>query len=339
MLRRLTSEVGLIQPQYWSVDSAGHDDLAMRGAVLLHIRGVRRVADNGLLPSELAAALAEHPSRPGRELCRLMREDGILAPSVVAAALVLAGAGVVLEAVLLRGFLEIGRELPFLGERIAATVAMGSWLLILLLLDAWLAALVTRLGRHLEIRLRLRFLRKVPRLGDRYFQSRLKSDMAERNHVLHRIRGVPDLGARVVRSTFELLFTTSGAIIWIDPATAPIAVCGALCAASVPLLAQPAIAERHPRVRTHTGALGRFYLDALLGLVPIRTHGGERALRREHGRLLGEWGRAGLDLQCKAVRVEALQLLPRSAVRYGRCSAMPTESPTPARFFSLFTGF
>ena len=101
---------------------------AWRGAAAYSRRAAR--GRQRIVAFRTRCGVGEHPSRPGRELCRLMREDGILAPSVVAAALVLAGAGVVLEAVLLRGFLEIGRELPFLGERIAATVAMGSWLLI-----------------------------------------------------------------------------------------------------------------------------------------------------------------------------------------------------------------
>jgi ABC-type transport system involved in cytochrome bd biosynthesis fused ATPase/permease subunit len=78
--------------------------------------------------------------------------------------------------------------------------------------------------------------------------------------------------------------------------------------AILPLAAQPVIIERDLRLRTHTGALSRFYLDALLGLVAIRAHGAERAVRREHSRLLGEWARAGLGLQRAAVCVEALQL-------------------------------
>src|SRR5262249_29408786 len=36
------------------------------------------------------------------------------------------------------------------------------------------------------------------------------------------------------------------------------------------------------------------YLDALLGLVPARTHSAERALRREHESLLSDWARASL---------------------------------------------
>ena len=49
------------------------------------------------------------------------------------------------------------------------------------------------------------------------------------------------------------------------------------------------LGERELRVRAHDGSLARFYLDALLGLMPMRTHAAERAMRREHEALLVEW--------------------------------------------------
>src|SRR5205085_748932 len=57
----------------------------------------------------------------------------------------------------------------------------------------------------------------------------------------------------------------------------------------VPLAAQPALTERDVRMRNHAGALARFYLDALLGLVAIRTHRAEDAMARDHGERLREW--------------------------------------------------
>jgi ABC-type multidrug transport system fused ATPase/permease subunit len=67
--------------------------------------------------------------------------------------------------------------------------------------------------------------------------------------------------------------------------------------------------ERDLRLRTHAGALTHFYLDALLGLVAIHTHGGQPAVRREHESLLSEWARAGLNLQRAVLSLEALQFL------------------------------
>ena len=83
----------------------------------------------------------------------------------------------------------------------------------------------------------------------------------------------------------------------------------AVLALGLPLLAQPLLKERDFRVRSHVGALGRFYLDALLGLVAVRTHAAERAVRREHQNLLAEWARAGIGLQRVVVGVEGVQSL------------------------------
>src|SRR5208283_6175762 len=89
-------------------------------------------------------------------------------------------------------------------------------------LDVPIAAETLRIGRQIEMRLRCAFLEKLPRLGDRYFQSRSISDMAERAHSIHKVRELPELGARVLRASAELLVTTAG-IAWLDPHSAPIA--------------------------------------------------------------------------------------------------------------------
>jgi ABC-type transport system involved in cytochrome bd biosynthesis fused ATPase/permease subunit len=177
----------------------------------------------------------------------------------------------------------------------------------LLLLEFPLATGLLRVGRHLEARLRLAFLAKIPRLGDRYFQSRLTSDMAERCHTAHTLRLLPDLGGQLLRTTCELVLTVG--IAWLDPASAPLAVLAAALAGGLPLLAQPLLKERDLRVRSHVAALGRFSLDALLGLIAVRTHAAERAVRREHQGLLAEWARAGLGLRRVVVGVEGVQTL------------------------------
>lgn len=80
-------------------------------------------------------------------------------------------------------------------------------------------------------------------------------------------------------------------------------------ALGLPLAAQPLLAERDFRVRSHNGALSRFYLDALLGWTAIRAHGAERAVRREHEGLLAEWRRASFGLQRLVVASEGLHAL------------------------------
>src|SRR4030095_13772097 len=95
-----------------------------------------------------------------------------------------------------------------------------------------------RLGRHLEARLRLAFLAKIPRLGDRYFQSRPTSDMAERSHSLHRLRLLPELGGQGVHVAAELVCTTAG-LVWLDPSQALPVVLAVVGTQVLPLAVQP----------------------------------------------------------------------------------------------------
>jgi ABC-type bacteriocin/lantibiotic exporter with double-glycine peptidase domain len=297
LLLTLLEDSNAIPEHYWSVQPGPEEDqLVMRGAVLVRALGV-----GGTAPAspELLAVLHQPSARPGAELLRLLRADGVFTPVAIAIALALSSAAVVIEAILFRGLIDFGRSL------FAVTVALSA---VLLVLEIPITSALLRFGRRLEIRLRLAFLEKLPRLGDRYFQSRPKSDMAERSHSIHLIRRLPELGGQLLRYSFEIVFTTVG-IIWIDPAAAPIALLAAFAALAIPLASQPLLMERDLRLRTHAGALTHFYLDALLGLVAIHTHGGQPAVRREHESLLTEWARAGLNLQRAVLSLEALQFL------------------------------
>ncbi|WP_437632050.1 ATP-binding cassette domain-containing protein [Sorangium sp. So ce854] len=264
--------------------------------------------DGARLPPDVAAALAERPARPARELLRMIREDGLLAPAVLAGALALSVATVVLESLLFRGLLQISNDLALFEQRLAAIAALALFLAVELAIDLSLTTGVIRLGRHLEVRLRMAFLAKIPRIGDRYFQSRPASDMAQRGHSLHGLRALPTFGGQLARSALDLAVTTA-AIVWIDPASARLAVPCAALALALPLAGSRVLVERDLRVRTHAGALTTFYLDALLGLVPIRAHAAERAVRRQHAGLLGEWALAGRALLRAALAVDGAQAL------------------------------
>ncbi len=298
LLETLLANDATIPEHYWSVRPGSEgDQLVMRGAVLVRALGP---SEQGAPSSpELLAALQQRTARPGHELLRLLRADGVFTPAIIGIALALAAAGVIVEAVLFRGLLSAGRQLLF--AAIALSVA-------LLFLELPLATSLLRFGRRLEIRLRIAFLEKLPRLGDRYFQSRLKSDMADRSHNIHLIRRLPEMGGQLLRYVFEIVFTAAG-IIWLDPASAPIAILAAFTAIAIPLASQPLLMERDLRLRTHAGALSHFYLDALLGLIAIHTHGGQSAVRREHESLLTDWARAGLNLQRSVISLETLQFL------------------------------
>jgi ATP-binding cassette subfamily B protein len=290
------------------------EEVLLRGAILVRARraGARAREDAPASPRplsrELCAALAEKPSKPARTLLSLLRADGLLTMPVLVLGLFGAVLGATLEAVLFRGLFDVGRVLGIVQHRLAAMGALVLFALVLLALEVPIAGGALRLGRRLEVRLRMAFLRKIPRLGDRYFQSRPTSDMAERSHAIHDVRALPDFGTQLVRVALELVVTTA-AIAWIDRASALWAVAVVVASVAASLLAQPAVIERDLRMRSHQGALARYYLDTLLGLVPVRTHGAERSVRREHEALLGEWVRSARALVRATVTAEGAQTL------------------------------
>jgi ATP-binding cassette subfamily B protein len=317
MLEPLTAgfaaEPAKIPDDYWSVreDPATPDRLLFRAAVLIQAKGRSIGSKAGPAPAlttELRAALDEPPPRPTLELLKHVWRDSWIAPGVAIGAMALASAGVLFQGILFRSLFDLGRDLRFAGQRWWASGAILTILATAWLLEAGLAAMLARMGRKLELRIRAAFLRKIPLLGDRYFRSRLTSDMAERGHLLHRLRELPALAAGFLRPVFEMLLTVA-AIAWLYPSSAPLAALAAAAAIGIPLAAQPGLAVRDLRLRSHTGALSRFHLDALLGWTAIRAHGAEGPLRREHSSLLGEWARAGLEFQRTLAVAEGAQLL------------------------------
>ena len=319
-----------IPPEFWTVRKTTDDDeqRMMRGAVLVVAAGRREEASTEPLPQSLEAVRNEPPTRVWLPVWEAVRESGWLATGLIVLALLASAAGTVFEPLLFRGFFDLARHLRLTGQRIGAIIAMICFLGALLALEWPAVTGLLRLGRHLEMRLRTRILMKIPRLHDRHFQSRLISDMAFRAHTLQLLRHLPEFAGLFVRLTASLIFAAAG-IAWFYPGAALPAVLAVIVAVGVPLLFQPALASRDLRFREFSGALSRFYLDALLGLRPIQAHGAARTLRTLHSEQLGQWAEAGLRLQSVFVRAEVLQMavtyVPVIALVYRE--ALRTSSP------------
>jgi ABC-type bacteriocin/lantibiotic exporter with double-glycine peptidase domain len=305
-----------IPPIYWSVlpletpkegdsNNGEPETLILRGAVLVRILGIEesikpdkdQPAQEGAeqqLPPDLQAALEEPAYRPEQEVWNALREDGLFVPSIIVLALLLATLSVTLEAFLLQGIIQIGEGLSLVSQRIWAALILLAFLIAPLLLEFPVSSSILRMGRRLETRLRVAFLEKIPRLGDKYFRSRLTSDMMQRAHDLRQLRMLPNLGFNLLRTVFQLILTTIG-VIWLDPLSAPLAIIGTIFFFGLTFLTRPLLEERDQRLRTHIGALSRFYLDALLGLIPAKTHAAERSFRRQHETHMYEWFRTGRE--------------------------------------------
>jgi ATP-binding cassette subfamily B protein len=243
------------------------------------------------LSPELVAALAESPRPPGRELLWLLRAD-LLAPTALGAALALVAGSVIVEVVLWRGLFDLDQSLGLAAQRLGAMVALLVFCATLLLLDLPIASGLLRLGRQLEARLRLAFLEKIPRLNDRYFQSRPSSDMAERSHSMHQLRLLPELGGQLLRLCE--LAPDDGRDRLARCAERSSGSAGGWVAIGLPLAVRPR-SQRDLRP-VPTLCPQPFLPRRLLGLTAVRTHGAEPPGAR-HRLLVG--GRAPASI-CSA---------------------------------------
>lgn len=302
----------LVPPTYWSTFSGASDaEVRFRGSVLVRVVGHPettpgpRSSRSAALTPELTAALDEPASRHRRVLLGVLRRDGLLVPALLIVAIGAAAAGTALEAVLFRAILDVDRHLG-VSQRLPGFLALAAFPAALLTLELPVASGIFRIGRRLEVRLRIAFLEKIARLGDSYFRSRLISDMAERSHSTYKLRQLPMLASQMLRAIAEML-VTGAAIVWLDPSSLAAVAATTGAAMLVPIALQGTLIERDLRVRSLGGALSRFYLDALRGLTAARTHGAEQALVGEHESLLVHWVHAGRALLRSTVAVEALQ--------------------------------
>lgn len=269
----------------------------VRGAVLVRALGSRRNHPSEPLQPEagtsplMHAVLDERACRPVRDFFALLgsgrtaRWGSLL---VLLFGALLYCAGVTGEALLLRSLLDVGPQLGLWTQRMAFLAMTLLLAAAILLLGSTLHSRALRLGRLLETRLRVALLEKIPRLPDRFFHSRPISDMAERAHQLHLCREVPVFFLQMGTALGQLL-TTTLALLWLEPGEAlyTLLLLGAVLA--VPLAFLPLLQERDLRARTHQGSLASFFLDALRGLIPLRAHCAEAAVRLEQEGRLVEW--------------------------------------------------
>ncbi|WP_444920092.1 ATP-binding cassette domain-containing protein [Microbulbifer sp. CnH-101-G] len=311
----------LVPQSYWCVQPSrppGTDEantvelepdlLEFSGAVIVSVRGVREEAEVKPKSEALSKALQAQPINPFQKLWGFLREDGLLAPSIVLIAMLAAVLGVMVEALLFRGLIDIHTELATEVQRLSAVILLLGFMLTLILVQLPMTKLQLRIGRHLENRFRIRFLSSLPKIPDHFFQSRPTSDTAERSHRIVALRELPLLGGGILFKSLSLLATVVG-IIWIAPAAAPLVLLMAGLQVVIPLLFLPVLSDHNMRVQTHAGALARFYMDALLGVIPIRTHGAGESVRREHESLLTEWIKAGYSSLRFQLNSQTVQLI------------------------------
>ncbi|MEM6930029.1 MAG: cysteine peptidase family C39 domain-containing protein, partial [Myxococcota bacterium] len=296
----------LVPDGYWVARPHDDEQALVSGAVLVRVQGRSDEASSpDARTPRVAAVFADAVVRPGARLVAMLREDGWLAPGMVALAAAAGAVGVVVEALLLRGALDLVTLLRSPEQRMGAAAAFVAFAVAMLTLKIATSSLTLGIGRRLEGRFRLALAQKIPRLPDRYFRSRLASDLAHRAHAVITLRWLPGLVAQGLGGMASLVATVVGVLVLEPPyAGSVFAVAG--LGLGLPLLLQPLLNERDLRVQTLDGSLSRFYLDALRGLVPLRAHDARDAMQHEHEGLLVEWERASIALRRVVVRAEVL---------------------------------
>lgn len=320
MIAKSTSGEVPIPATYWSVrpnpDADG--ELLLTGAVLLRVRGWRdgatdaSEAPKALIAPELATEIVAAQSSPARALFRLLVEDPRSIPLLVLAGLVVATFGRILQALMLRGVLDLGRDLGTFGQRATGILVLAVVALTFLAIQIPISLALLGIGRRLEVRLRKAYFEQLPKMEDRYFQSRLASDMASRCHNIQAMRSLPGLIAQGLTISLEVL-ATSAALIWAAPDAWGLVLALATATLVLPLVAQKVFFEPDMRVQSQAGALSGFTLNALVGLTPILIHGAERSLRRGQETLLVNWTKSRYWLQALSVGFEGVLML----VSYG----------------------
>ena len=318
MIAKAESGDVAIPPTYWSVrpnpDAEG--ELLLTGAVLLRVRGWRDTATSeapkALLAPELATQIVAPQPSSARTLFRLLRDDPRSIPLLIAAGLVITTFGRIVQALMLRAVLDLGRDLGTIGQRAAGIGVLAAVAVVLSLLQVPISLGLLGIGRRIEVRLRKAYFEQLPKMEDRYFQSRLASDMASRCHNIQAMRTLPALIAQSITISLEVLATTA-ALIWAAPDAWQIVVALAAATLVLPLIAQKLFFEPDMRVQSQVGALSKFILDALVGLTPILIHGAGRSLRRAQETLLVSWTKGRYWLQALSVGFEGVLML----VSYG----------------------
>ena len=229
-----------------------------------------------------------------RNALMYLREEGRSVVVIIGMAMLLGGAGFFFQAILFRGLGELSVNLISLERRIWAISLLLLFTLTMTGLKWFGHGAVQRLGHRLDGRLRLAVLAQLPQLSNHYFQDISAGDMIERIHNVRAIRKLPFYMSEFFHIFVQFVMTVIGLLLldWLGALITFIKL-------TVPfffIYYGGYIGSETERTRTYLGFLSRFYLDAMEGLVAIRTHGAEPATRREYEDLLGKWVQSNINV-------------------------------------------
>ncbi|CAN5751073.1 hypothetical protein BH10CHL1_BH10CHL1_00330 [soil metagenome] len=309
-LARLVEKRQLLAPSNWSATP----DLTAKtlDQASVHCRGIVGLRVMRLLvepttnqaknrpanPKASADPKTEIPtaaSQPAKSsVLTYLRQEGVFSPALIAIAMIFAGAGIFFQAILFRSLTQLSLRLETVEQRLWTIGLLLAFTLTLLGLKWFSHSAVLKLGHRLDARLRLAVLAQIPRLSTAYFQHISPGEMIERIHNVRAARKLPFYASELLHIFFQFLMTIVGLCL-LDWLSALLTFIKLLVPFAV-MFISGYIGSEAQRAHVYLGFLSRFYLDAMQGLVAIRTHGAEQATRREYEDLLGKWVQSNINV-------------------------------------------
>jgi ATP-binding cassette subfamily B protein len=278
---------GLLPEGLWCID-VNEDEVAMRCAVLLGVVSAGQSTSSVRIdPKTLDLGTREKRSLFASVFEVLGRQVWPFAFWIAIAMLAVSVASAV-ELLVYRTALDLPALVNAPGARLGAASALLSLLAILLGLETSVAYGVNRLGRLLEMKLRMRTLWALPRVDDGFIKSRPTSDLAYRAQAL-------SMGALLIPSLAKAagavadLAVTLLAIAILDYRYAVTVVIGAGFFVVAWATARGRLQEVDTRLQVHASRLLSILLDTLRGSRPLRLHGYQDAFRDDQQRELELW--------------------------------------------------
>jgi ABC-type bacteriocin/lantibiotic exporter with double-glycine peptidase domain len=299
--------VDVIPRQYWWVAPDATDDtmLQVEAAVLVRVTGKQEVnsaEDNGDEPAGHSPLfndrLHQPEANPWSLLIKLLLPEQRKMLRWFVPLILFCGATVTLQALLFQGLLSMNNLLGTQAQFSAFIPMMFLFILLSALLEIPIAQGALALGRQVEMQFRINLFRKIPRIHDPYFRSRLLTDMASRSHKLYTLRIFPAYLVAILQQAALILFTLMG-IWWLDTIAGLVASAMVVVLIIGTLFWQTLLSELEARAEVQSGVINLLYFDALKGLKTIRSQAAQGTIQTEQERQLNSWANTHYDHQRK----------------------------------------
>ncbi|MBX3230466.1 MAG: ATP-binding cassette domain-containing protein [Labilithrix sp.] len=282
-----------IPERFWSIREGPNGTVQLTGNILLANAAPVSPSSNGRLPAAgVPESLVRAVAEPEPSLWQMMRGLGGRSfprlMSLIAALAALSGLVSLVEVLTVRASLSSSAFFSQVTQKVGLLVWLATLFGGLLAIECVTFLLLRRIGRRLETRLRIGLFESLPGLDDTFIRSRPTSDLAQRVQSIPGARELPSVLEGAFRSGVDLLFTVA-AMATLDPWIAVMAVGSTVFSAIFAMIVRSKGEELENKVQSNEAGILHVMEDALLGSVPVRVHGAERALVREQRLRLIPW--------------------------------------------------